>query len=122
MMLADLGQGELLWALLGFFFVVMYFVVLVWIVIDLFRDRELSGVSQALWVIFLLLLPVLSVVVYLVTRGDGMGQRSAAHILSAQATDPESAPTDQVHRAKSLLDSGAISDEEYAALKQKALS
>ncbi|MBA2953964.1 hypothetical protein GON03_06495 [Nocardioides sp. MAH-18] len=108
-----------------------YLVVLFQILTDLFRDKDVSGWIKAVWVLFLILLPLLTSLVYLIARGQGMAERHLAAMQSAQAqTDAyirevsagTASPADEIARAKGLLDSGAITQEEFAALKAKALS
>jgi hypothetical protein len=130
MVLADVGLGEILWSLLVIFFMVMYFMVLFYVILDLFRDHELGGVAKALWVVLLLFLPLISLLVYLITRGEGMGARSLAEAKATGAdlqafvrqTASSGGPAEQIAQGKTLLDNGTISAEEFAVLKQKALS
>ncbi|MGI9823746.1 SHOCT domain-containing protein [Agromyces sp. Marseille-Q5079] len=98
--------------------------------IDIFRDHTLSGWGKALWVIFLVFLPFLAAFIYLIARGRGMGERNAAKIQQAQAESADYirtvaaapvSPTAEIEKAKGLLDSGAITQAEYDALKAKAL-
>ena len=119
------------WLLVWTFFFVCYLMVLFQIIADLFRDRELSGWWKALWVIFLIIFPFLAAVIYLIARGRGMAERQAGEMRKAQvATDQYiksvasqgSSPADQIASAKSLLDSGAITQAEFDQLKQKALA
>ncbi|WP_223406515.1 PLDc N-terminal domain-containing protein [Occultella gossypii] len=121
------------WLMVWWFAFVMYLVVLFQIVADLFRDRQLSGWAKALWMIALIVIPFLSGMVYLIARGRGMGQRQAeqmsqaraetdAYIRTVASSTPATSPTAQVSEAKALLDSGAIDEREFAALKAKALA
>jgi hypothetical protein len=104
--------------------------VLFQIIIDLFRDRDLSGWWKALWIIFLIIFPFLAAIIYLIARGRGMGERQAGEMRSAQAASDQyiqsvagrSNPAEQIASAKSLLDSGAITQEEFDKLKAKALA
>jgi Short C-terminal domain/Phospholipase_D-nuclease N-terminal len=99
---------------------------------DLFRDHSLSGVAKTLWVLFLVFLPFLAVLVYMIARGRGMAERSAAQQQRAQqqfegyvrnvASTGEATPTEQIARAKELLDAGTIDQSEFDRLKAKALS
>jgi hypothetical protein len=129
MVYADIGLADLLWSLLVLLFMVVYLVMLFSVVVDLFRDRELSGMAKALWALFLLVFPVLSVFVYMFARGDGMARRAGAQMAAMDAElqgavrDAASAsPSDEIARAKSLLDQGVISADEFEALKRKALA
>jgi hypothetical protein len=111
------------------FFMIVYFVILFQVVFDLFRDRELSGWAKAGWLIFIIVLPFLGLFVYLIVRGSGMAERSAKD--QADATQEfdtyvretaGSGPTTEIANAKQLLDEGTISQEEFDAIKRKALS
>ncbi len=130
MILADVNLGEILWTTLVIFFMIMYFMILFSILGDLFRDHEESGWAKAVWVIFLILLPFLTALIYLIVRGNGMAKRNMQAQADAQKQFNEyvqsvassGSPTDQIAQAKSLLDSGAIDQAEYDRLKAKALS
>ena len=128
--LADVSFGDLIWSLVVVFFMVMYFMALFSVILDLFRDDDLSGGWKALWFLFLLIFPLLSLVVYLIARGSSMGKRSLAAQQEAkqqfdayvQQTAGSGGATGQIAHAKELLDSGAITQEEFEALKAKALA
>ena len=120
-----------LWSLLVIFFMVMFFMIFFMVIIDLFGDHSLGGGAKALWVIFLIVLPPLAVLIYLVARGNSMAERRQAQMKQAQESQRAyiqqvaasgSAPADQIASAKALLDSGAISQQEYDTLKAKALA
>jgi Short C-terminal domain/Phospholipase_D-nuclease N-terminal len=122
---------DFFWLLVWTFFLVFYLVVLFHIIADLFRDRDLSGWWKALWVIFLIIFPFLAALIYLIARGRGMAERQAGAMRDAQAATDQyiksvasqgGSPADQIASAKSLLDSGAISQAEFDQLKQKALA
>ena len=119
-----------LWLMVWAFFFVCYLLVLFQIVGDLFRDRTLSGITKAIWMIFLVLVPMATAIVYLIARGRSMGVRQAA---AAEAARADSAAyirsvagsvslTDQLTQAKGLLDSGAITAAEYDTIKAKVLA
>jgi hypothetical protein len=122
------------WDIVWFIFItwvfVAYLMVLFSIIGDIFRDRELSGVWKAVWMIALIFLPFLTAVVYLISRGRSMAERSMqAAAIHRQQQDEyirdvagRTSPTDQITQARALLDSGAISQPEYEALKTKALA
>src|SRR5512134_3108248 len=130
-MLAELGLGELLWSLLVIYLMVMYLVIVFTVIFDIFRSEDLSGVKKAIWVIALLMFPFITLVVYLITRGDGLGQRNlAAAQQSKAATDdyirsvaaPGGGVATEIEKAKGLLDSGAITAEEFSAIKSRLLT
>jgi hypothetical protein len=121
---------DFLWALFWAFAFVAYLFAIFSIIGDLFRDHKLNGWWKALWIIFLIFLPFLTALVYLIARGRGMSERSAAAAAQARsATDDyirsaagsSASAADEIAKAKALLDSGAITETEYAALKAKAL-
>jgi hypothetical protein len=122
---------DFFWLLVWTFFFVMYLIILFQIIGDLFRDKDLSGWWKALWIIFLIIFPFLAALIYLIARGKGMAERHAGEMRQAQvATDQYiksvasqgSSPADQIASAKGLLDSGAINQQEFDQLKQKALA
>ena len=105
---------------------------LFWVIGDIFRSRDLSGVAKTFWVFFVIILPWLGILVYLIARGHGMQQRQLEQAQEMHAAQTEyirsvagssaGSSTDQIASAKSLLDSGAISQAEFDALKAKALA
>jgi hypothetical protein len=125
---------EIVWYIVIVFAFVAYLMILFWVLTDLFRDHKLSGWFKALWIIFLIIAPWLTALVYLIARGRGMNERSAEQAnQQRQAQDAyikqvvgsgggAASPADQIHRAKELLDSGAIDADEFATLKAKALN
>jgi predicted ferric reductase len=120
---------DLVWLLVSTFVFVAYLLVLFHIVVDLFRDTELGGFAKAMWVIGLIFVPVLTSLVYLVARGSGMAKRQQEALRKAKAqTDSYirdvagKSPAEQIADAKSLLDAGTITAEEFARLKAKALA
>ncbi|MET0672309.1 MAG: SHOCT domain-containing protein [Microbacterium pygmaeum] len=125
--------GDIIWWFLWMFVFIAYLFVLFAIISDLFRDHKLNGWFKALWIIFLLFLPFLTALVYLIARGRGMGERSQAQAKQLQAAQAEyiksvtggaagTSPTEEIAKAKSLLDTGAITQAEFDSLKAKALS
>lgn len=100
------------------------------VIIDIFRDHTLNGWAKALWLIFLLVLPFLGALIYLIARGRSMSERKMAEVQAAQAAQTSyiqsvagsSSATDEIVKAKALLDSGAISDDEFTKLKAAALA
>ena len=128
---ADYPFLDVFWTMLIFFFWVIWIWILVTVLIDVFRRHDIGGWSKALWCVFMILLPYLGVFVYLISQGKGMAERRADEIRASQASfdsyvrdvaTSESSPTDQIHKAKELLDSGAIDQAEFDSLKRKALA
>ena len=114
-------------AFLTFAFVAYLFAMFT-IIVDLFRDKTISGWMKAVWFIFLILFPVLTALVYLIARGGGMAERQMKDAQAVKEAQDSyirdvagSSPADQIAKAKELHNSGAITDEEYEALKAKAL-
>jgi hypothetical protein len=121
------------WLLVWWFFFVAYLMVLFQIFGDLFRDNELGGVAKALWVLVLVFFPIVAALVYLVARGKGMAARTMQrnadmvaaqddYIRSVASTSSGSSGVEQLSQAKALLDSGAITPEEFAKIKAQALA
>ena len=122
------------WDIIWFIFVAYvffaYLMVLFSVIGDIFRNRETSGSTKALWILLLIVLPIITLLVYLITQGSGMAERSSRQSEAIQAQQEAyvknlagtNSPADQVTQAKKLLDSGAISQPEYDSLKAKALS
>ena len=116
------------WWILWTFYLVAYLYVIFFVIQDLFRDEKLNGWWKALWIIFLIFVPFLTALVYLIARGPGMAERSQkeAHQVQ-QSTDAyirevaSSSPSDEIAKAKALLDAGTITPEEFAHLKSVAL-
>jgi hypothetical protein len=125
-------NGSFLLALLEFFLFFAWFMCLFWIFGDIFRSRDLGGVAKTFWVLFVILLPWLGILVYLIARGKGMQdrqleqmkevQRAQADYIKSVATGSSNSATDQIVSAKGLLDSGAITQAEFNQIKEKALA
>jgi hypothetical protein len=130
MVIAEFGSGEVLWDMFWFFMFVIWFWLLIVIFGDIFRDSTLSGWAKAAWSLFVIVLPYVGILVYLIVRGHSMGERAAAQRQAQQSqfdsyvrhTAGSSGPADQIAQAKQLLDSGAITQDEFERLKQTALS
>lgn len=123
------GFWEFFWFIFVCFAFVAYLSVLFSIITDLFRDHETSGWAKALWMIFLFVIPFLSAMIYVVVKNDGMTRRSmeaAQQHIHAQSDYIRNiagkSPTQQIADARELLDSGAINEEEFQAIKAKALA
>lgn len=121
---------DLIWWFLTFFVFIAYLMALFSIIVDLFRDREMNGFAKAAWLLFLVFVPFITALIYLIARGQGMGERADyqakqareqadAYIRTVASSSPT--PSEEITRAKELLDSGAISQGEFESLKQAAL-
>lgn len=129
-MLAEIDFGEILWTTIVIFFMIAYLMILFRVIFDIFRNRDMSGGMKAVWLIALLFVPVLTLFIYVIAHGKDMAGRDVAQQQAADAdfkqyvqkAAAEAGPSAEIAKAKELLDSGAISQEEYEALKRKALS
>lgn len=119
---------DFLWMFITIFVFIAYLMALFSIISDLFRDKTLGGFAKAIWFIFLLFLPVLTALVYLIARGKGMGERAQAQAQQVKQAQDDyirqvaGGATAEIAEAKKLLDSGAITQAEFDALKAKALA
>jgi hypothetical protein len=127
---ADYPFLNIFWTILIFFAWVVYIWMIVVILTDVFRRRDIGGWAKAGWVVFMIVLPFVGVLAYLITQHDGMADRSQKdvqeqqavvdeHIRSVAATD---GPTTEIANAKRLLDAGTIDQSEFDQLKRKALA
>lgn len=113
---------EIVGTIIVFFAWVAWFWILISILSDVFRRTDVSGWGKAGWTLFLILFPFLGALVYLGAQGRHMAERNVEHARAMQAQFAAAGPAGEIASAKHLLDSGAITEAEYAALKQKALS
>jgi ABC-type multidrug transport system fused ATPase/permease subunit len=129
---ADYDLGDALLTVLAVFFVVVWIWVLITVLIDLFRDHELSGWWKAVWVLFLVFLPVITVLVYLIARGGGMRERaireqqqlrqaSDEYIRSVASSSEPPSRVDELRKLADLRQQGAISEAEYERLKTQVV-
>ena len=123
-------NGSFLLALFEFFLFFAWFMCLFWILGDIFRSKDLGGGGKTLWVIFVILIPWLGILVYLIARGKGMHERQVDQARQTQAAQADyiksvagsgGSAADQIASAKGLLDAGTITQAEFDALKAKAL-
>ena len=129
-MAADYPFMDLLWTMLIFFFWVIWIWIVITVLVDIFRRHDLSGFSKAMWVIFVVILPWLGVLIYLIAQHDGMRERSIEQAKAqrqefdqyVRETAGGGGAAAEIAKAKELLDSGAITQEEFQALKAKALT
>jgi hypothetical protein len=126
---ADYPFLEVMWTLLVFFAWVIWFWILITILVDVFRRRDIGGGKKALWVVFLILVPFIGVLIYLIVNHDEMAERNVKEARSSQAQFDQyvqsvagGGAAAEIEKAKQLLDSGAISQAEFDAIKAKALA
>ena len=127
--LADVSFGELLLLVFEFFALFIWIWILFEIIGDLFRDHELSGWWKAVWIFFLIFVPFLGALVYLITRGNGMRERTIqaqtdakAHFDSYVREQAHTSPADELHKLNELREKGALSQTEFDQAKAKLLS
>jgi hypothetical protein len=128
-LLADISFGEGLLFIFEFFLLFAWIWILISVISDLFRDHELSGVAKAVWVFFLVFLPFLGVLLYLIVRGDGMRDRTIKaqadakqHFDSYVREQAHTTPADELHKLNELKEKGALSAEEFDRAKSKLLA
>ena len=127
---ADYPFLDVFWTMLVFFAWVIWFWLLITVFADLFRRHDISGWGKAAWTLFVIVLPFLGVLVYLIAQGKHMAERKMADAQASQAAFDQyvreaagsGGPSDQIAKAKQLLDSGAIDANEFEQLKRKALT
>jgi uncharacterized membrane protein len=118
------------WTMLVFFGFILWFWLLFSILGDLYSRHDVSGWGKAGWTVFMIVLPIIGVLAYLISQGQSMGERRMKDAQKSQAefdtyvksVAASTSSADEIARAKDLLDSGAISQDEYDALKRKALA
>jgi len=127
--LAAINLGEAMLLALEIFFFVIWIWILVTILSDLFRDHELSGWAKAAWVLFLVFVPFITALIYLIARGEGMRDRTIKaqaeakqHMDSYIREQAHSSPADELHKLNDLKEKGAISAEEFDRAKAKLLA
>lgn len=124
--MGDWSVWHFLWTTLVVFLWIAVLLIFFNVVMDIFRSDDLSAVKKTLWLILLVVLPLLGILIYVLFRGEGMASRSVQRQIDQTEKLRElmaagQSPAEQIEAAKRLHDSGAITDEEYAKLKQRAL-
>jgi Short C-terminal domain/Phospholipase_D-nuclease N-terminal len=131
---ADYPLLNAFWTMMIFFLWVLWFWLLITVFMDLFRRSDISGWMKALWAVFVIVLPYLGVLVYLIAEGRHMAERRDRDVRAAQAQLDDhirtvaggsgngAGPASEIEKANRLLASGAITQAEYDAIKQKALA
>jgi hypothetical protein len=121
---------DVLWSMLVFFVWIAWFLLLFHVIGDLFRRRDVSGGKKTLWILFLVFVPFLGVFVYLIANSDDMARRSIEQAEAQRSqmdeyvrtTAGSGGPAGEIEKAKALLDSGALTQAEFDAIKAKALA
>ena len=122
---------DVFWSILVFFVWVAWFLLLFRVIGDIFIRRDIGGGTKVLWIIFVIVLPFLGVFIYLIANNDGMAQRTIERAQAQQQQMDDYVRTTagsaggaaaEIDKAKQLLDSGAITQAEFEAIKQKALA
>jgi hypothetical protein len=128
-LIAEYTLGDAFLTILEIFLLVVWIWILFSIIGDLFRDHELSGWAKAAWVFFLIFVPFLAGLVYLIVRGEGMRDRAIKeqadlrkHMDSYIRETAGSSPADELHKLSELKDKGTISNEEFERAKAKILA
>jgi hypothetical protein len=127
---ADYPFLDVMWTMLVFFLWVVWFWLLFTVFADIFRRHDLSGWGKAGWLIFTIVLPFLGVFIYLISQNDGMTKRNVERASAQRAQFDEHVreaaggrgAAGEIAKAKELLDSGALTQEEFDAIKRKALA
>ncbi|HEX2467120.1 MAG TPA: SHOCT domain-containing protein [Solirubrobacterales bacterium] len=124
---ADYPFLNILWTMIVFFAWVAWIWIVITVLIDVFRRDDIGGWSKAAWVVFVILVPFLGVLIYLIAEHDGMRERSERQARAQQQAydsyvrETAGGSATEIAKAKELLDSGAITQEEFDAIKAKAL-
>lgn len=130
--LAEFGTGQVLWSIIWFSLFFLWIWVIISLLTDIFRSDDLGGGAKALWVIFLIAIPWVGVLTYLIVRGKGMQQRAIEDMQARDAMQREyiqqvtagssSSAADEIARLHQLKTSGALTEAEFQSLKAKALN
>jgi uncharacterized membrane protein YcjF (UPF0283 family) len=119
---------DVLWTMIIFFAWVIYIWIAITVLVDVFRRRDIGGWGKAAWAAFVIVLPFLGVLIYLITEHEGMRERSTRQAEAQQAAfdqyvrEAAGGSAAEIAKAKELLDAGAITQAEFDAIKAKALS
>jgi hypothetical protein len=126
---AEFTFGHALLTVLEIFLFVAWFWILITVISDLFRDQETSGWAKAAWVFFLIVLPFLGVLIYLIARGDGMRERAIAEQTAVRRQLDDyvrdtagSSPVDELHKLSELKQRGDLSEAEFEQAKARLLA
>jgi Short C-terminal domain/Phospholipase_D-nuclease N-terminal len=130
MVLAEVDLGDLIWTTIWIFFLILFIWVFIMIISDLFRDHKLSGWAKAIWVVALIIFPLIGSLVYLIARGEGMAERSAAQQRQARSEFDDyirstagagTSSADELARLADLRDKGTITEAEFQTMKARVV-
>jgi hypothetical protein len=130
-LLAEIGNGQILWDILWLFTFIIWFWLLIVVFGDIFRSHDLGGFGKTLWIIFVIVFPYLGVFVYLIARGKGMQERNIEAMKAQQDATAQyiqsvagkgGSASEELARLAELKDKGVLSEEEFASAKAKLLS
>ncbi|HET9422838.1 MAG TPA: PLDc N-terminal domain-containing protein [Nocardioides sp.] len=121
---------DVIWFIIISYLFIAYLILMFNIIRDVFRDQEMSGVAKAVWLVAMIFFPLVTAVIYLIARGKGMAKRDYQARQQAQTQQDEyirsvastTSPSAEIAQAKSLLDSGVLTQAEFEAIKQKAMA
>jgi hypothetical protein len=121
---------DVVWFILISYLFIAYLIMMFHIIRDIFRDQEMSGIVKAVWLVTMLFFPLVTALVYLIVRGKGMAKREYQSRVAMQEQQDDyirsvasaSSPSAEIAQAKSLLDSGALTQAEFDVIKQKAIA
>lgn len=121
---------DFLWTMLWFFLLIAWIWVMIMVIADIFRSKDMGGWAKALWVIFVILIPWLGVLVYIIARGDGMAERNVQDAAAADAAQRayikdaagSTSTADELAKLSDLKNQGVITEQEYASQKAKLLA
>jgi hypothetical protein len=128
MLAADYPFLDILWTMFIFFLFIIWIWILITVFADIFRRKDIGGGMKAIWIIFVIVLPYLGVLVYLIANHDGMADRNIQQMQKQQAAADDyirsvaGGAAGEIEKAKALLDSGAITQAEFDSIKAKALA
>lgn len=129
LLFGDYQPGDGILTALAIFFFIIWVWIVITILMDLFRDHEISGWAKAAWCLFIIVIPVLASLVYLIARGSGMRDRSIQEQVDAKnrfdsylRETAGTTPVDELHKLDQMRQSGGLSDDEYEKLKAKILA
>jgi hypothetical protein len=129
----EFGTGQVFWSMLWFFCFFIWISLLIRVFADIFRSHDMSGWVKALWIVFVIVLPYLGVLVYMIARGKEMTQHSIEDVQARDAAQRQyiqsvagsggaASPADEIARLADLKDKGVIDEAEFQAAKAKALA